>query len=147
MRKILRLSVAFLAAFVACQGCSFGPKTIEQGHIAYNEGVKSAADDELLLNIVRLRYFDTIEFLATNSISAQTSITVGIGAELGVERDLGSVLALPRRSYSDRPTITFTPQRGREFAQTTRRANKHFDVFTSCCFGMAGSPTHAVAGD
>jgi len=141
MRKIARISIAVMAVFMVCQGCSFGPKTIEQGHIAYNEGAKAAADDELLLNIIRLRYFDTIEFLATNSISAQTSITVGIGAELGVERDLGSVLALPRMSYSDRPTITFTPQRGREFA---KRLVEPISISTFSHLAASGWPVHQL---
>ena len=51
-------------------GCSLGPRHLEKGHIAYNAAVKAGADDELLLNIVRLRYLDTIDFMTTTSVSS-----------------------------------------------------------------------------
>ena len=90
---------------------------LRQGHLEYNISVKAASDEELLLNIVRLRYLDTIEFLAINSISAQTSVSVSLGGRLGTDRGISTNLVIPDLTFSDRPTFTFTPQRGREFAQ------------------------------
>jgi len=98
-------------------GCSFGARHLEKGHIAYNTAVKAGADDELLLNIVRLRYLDTIDFMATTSISSQLDFSVSLGGQVGT--DLGEKTSIGRGgiSYSTRPTFTFTPQRGQEFAQ------------------------------
>ena len=98
-------------------GCSFGPRHLEKGHIAYNSAVKAGADDELLLNIVRLRYLDTIDFMATTSISSQISFSVSLGGQVGT--DVGETTSIGRGdvSYSTRPTVTFVPQRGKEFAK------------------------------
>jgi len=107
----------FIVLLLMLGGCSFGPQNLKQGHLSYNASIKAAADEELLLNIVRLRYLDTIEFLATNSISAQTSLSVSLGARLGTDRSNSTSLVIPELAFSDRPTFTFTPQRGREFAR------------------------------
>lgn len=108
------LALNFLWLF---SGCSLGPKMLKQGHLSYNTSVKATSDEELLLNIVRLRYLDTIEFLATNSISAQTSLNVAIGARFTTDGAATGNLVIPELSFSDRPTFTFTPQRGKEFAK------------------------------
>ena len=76
MLRILRLSLVLLAALTLLAGCSFGAKQLKDGRQAYNEAVRISSDQELLLNIVRLRYLDTIEFLGTNSISAQLSFSM-----------------------------------------------------------------------
>ncbi len=109
------LSIGLLTALVA--GCNFGPRQFRQGRIAYNEAVRLATDQELLLNIVRLRYHDSIEFLETASISSQVSFSVGVAAEGGTAG--GDALGVGRATalYSERPTFVFTPQRGEAFAR------------------------------
>jgi hypothetical protein len=122
------IKIAFLIIPVlSLINCSFGPRNLKQGHLSYNASIRASADEELLLNIVRLRYLDTIEFLATNSISAQTSLSVSMGARLGTDRSNTTSLAIPELSFSDRPTFTFTPQRGKEFA---RRLTEPVDINT-----------------
>jgi hypothetical protein len=97
-------------------GCSVGPQMLQGIYLSYNDRVRATADEELLLNIVRLRYLDTIEFLAINSISAQASFNVSLGAEIA-PNDTDSSLVIPELNYSDRPTFSFSPQRGKEFAK------------------------------
>lgn len=108
---------AVLAALVA--GCVFGPRQLEKGHLAYNSAVQSAADDELLLNVVRIRYLDSLEFMATTSISSQLVFTATLGARGGTDTLSGDLGALGRGelTYTTRPTFTFSPQRGSEFAE------------------------------
>jgi hypothetical protein len=102
---------------VSCAGCSHGPRFLKDGHLAYNEAVRASADQELLLNIVRLRYLDTIEFLSTNSVSSQTAFSVGLGGRVGDEFGFKSGIGFGDVAWSDRPTFTFTPQRGQAFAK------------------------------
>ena len=97
-------------------GCSVGPQMLQGVYLSYNDRVRATVDEELLLNIVRLRYHDTIEFLAINSISAQASFDVSFGAEIGTN-DYDATLIIPELQYSDRPTFSFSPQRGSEFAK------------------------------
>ena len=113
------ICASLIVLFLGCT--TYGPKQLEQGHLAYNAAVKASADDELLLNIVRLRYLDTMEFLSSNSISAQTSISVSLSGEFGnpgfSSGDKTRALVQPGIAYSNRPTFTFTPQRGLDFAR------------------------------
>ncbi len=135
VRALLVISIfSFMLA-----GCSVGPKFLKDGHLGYNESVKVAADRELLLNIVRLRYLDTIEFLAANSISAQTAMTVKLGAELGADGGDGISLVMPEMEYSDKPTITFTPQRSKDFA---RRLTAPVEVEILAYLATSGWPIH-----
>ena len=111
LRRYLLTALAVLLA-----GCSFGPKHLQDGHLAYNEAVRASSDKELLLNIVRIRYLDTIEFLSVNSISAQLSFSVAVGGRAGTEFNETTAIGFGDVAWSNRPTFTFTPQRGADFA-------------------------------
>jgi len=114
--------VRWMLILLLVVGCrTTGPKQLKRGHLAYNESVRVATDHELLLNIVRLRYLDTIEFLTTNAISSQISYKLSGAANVGGigGTALGGVGV--SGSYSDTPTITFTPQRGHSFAEQIMR--------------------------
>src|SRR5262249_25111832 len=52
-------------------GCGFGPKTLQKTRLPYNESVKPTSEEQLLLNIVRLRYSDNPSSLAVSNIAAQ----------------------------------------------------------------------------
>jgi len=111
-RFFLYCFVVLLIAMLL-SGCSFGPKQLKDGHLAYNETVRLSSDQELLLNIVRLRYLDTIEFMSISSISSQLSFSVSVGGSIDEDTSLGFADA----AWSSRPTFTFTPQRGESFAK------------------------------
>ena len=141
LRIHLKVIWHFILPLLVLVSCSFGPQNLKQGHLSYNSSVKIAADQELLLNIVRLRYLDTIEFLATNSISAQTSLSVSLGARLGTDRSNTTSLVIPELAFSDRPTFTFTPQRGKEFA---RRLTEPVDINTFAYLAASDWPLHLL---
>lgn len=63
-----------LLILIFLSGCSFGPQLLQEGYLDYNERVRATVDEELLLNIIRLHYLDTVEFLAINSISSQADL-------------------------------------------------------------------------
>lgn len=57
-------------------GCSsFGPSALQQSRLQYNEVVKTTGGQQLLLNIVRLRYTDTPSRLAVSGIAAQFEVS------------------------------------------------------------------------
>lgn len=60
-------------------GCSFGPHALPPDRIRYNEAVKTSGEEQLLLNIVRLRYTDTPSSLGVNSIADQYELTRNLG--------------------------------------------------------------------
>jgi len=118
-QKFFRLGyfIILAAAVILINGCTFGPRQLRDGHLAYNETVRLASDQELLLNIVRLRYLDTIEFMSINSISSQLSFSVSVGTRFGKEMGDSSNLGIGEAAWANRPTFTFIPQRGGGFAK------------------------------
>jgi hypothetical protein len=110
------LGVIILAVGLIGASCaSFGPRRLQSSHLNYNKAVQKAQMEEDLLNIVRLRYLDMPMSLRVNSISAQTSFSVGTGGEFGNVEGEGSANITPHINYTDRPTFTFTPNQGKEF--------------------------------
>ena len=66
---------ALVFAMTLTAGCSFGPKAIERSHLKYNEAVKQVTEEQLLLNLVRLRYTDDIVQLDVSSIATQYELS------------------------------------------------------------------------
>ena len=59
----------FMVLLLFLTGCSFGPSMMRANRLTYNDALQFTERQELLLNIVRLRYNEGPEFLATSSIS------------------------------------------------------------------------------
>jgi len=102
-------------------GCGLGPSMIRASHLTYNDAVQFTERQELLLNIVRLRYNEGPEFLATSSISTQFSLDLSATAGATVGDDQAQRTNLVNlggaAGFSERPTITLTPRHEKEFTQ------------------------------
>ena len=108
-----------------CAGCAaFGPSALETNRLQYNEVVKKTTEEQLLLNIVRLRYTDTPSSLAVSAIAAQfevaknfqlTPFFVASGAEIA--KTWAAVLPQLGISGADRPTFSLTPLDDQEFTR------------------------------
>ena len=112
--------VGLLAAVLALglgAGCSFGPSAMESDRAGYNIAVQRSTSEQLLLNLVRLRYREPTQFLEIGSITASFSYSAGANFASTIPRGspeshrVGGDLA-----YAERPTITFTPLQGEQFA-------------------------------
>jgi hypothetical protein len=105
---------------LCASGCALGPKALDNNRLKYNQVLAKTEDEELLLNLVRLRYRDTPMFLPTGSIatqhewdySAQVSgdfVTRGMGPA----GELGDVLHFfAGAAGAERPTVTYVPTGG-----------------------------------
>jgi hypothetical protein len=58
-----------------CAGCAFGPRALEKTHGRYNEAVREVDDEELLRNLVRMRYNERPSSLNVASIAAQYELS------------------------------------------------------------------------
>src|SRR5262249_23072832 len=104
---------AFLLALLL-NGCSsFGPSALPLSRLQYNETMKTTTEQQLLLNIVRLRYTDTPSSLAVSAIAAQFELSknvqlmpffVASGAEIA--RSYSAVLPQLGIGGADRPTFS-----------------------------------------
>jgi len=118
--------VALAAALAAALGCAVGPRSVEQSRLRYNEAVKTTTEEQLLLNIVRLRYTDTPSSLSITSIAEQREVVAGLkaipfftsaaaGNAFGGYR--GTVLPQVELTGANRPTLSYTPLDDQEFTR------------------------------
>lgn len=122
MKKYLIL-IVFVFCLSGCQS-TFGPSALKYTHPAYNQVIVNTLDQQMLLNLVRLKYRDSSFFLNINSVTASFSMgaDIGVGGEYGLDfRDGagdGRIIAPDiGMSYSQSPTISYTPLQGEEFLE------------------------------
>src|SRR5688500_17590332 len=113
-----RLFPALLLVLAACQ--TVGPRSLQYGRGQYNVAIHRTNGEQILLNLVRLRYRDAPLFLDVTSVSSSLSLELGseVGGTIGPVAAGGGV-ATPagRVNYIERPTITYAPLQGQRFGQ------------------------------
>ena len=118
-----RLVGGFLvSAALVVTGCrSVGSTRLVPDRFDYSEAIARSAKEQMLVNLVRLRYRDVPVFLSVSSVLTQYVYSGTVGVEGSSGRSLGdsmySVGGSARMGYAERPTITYTPLRGDEFAE------------------------------
>ena len=109
-----------LQFFVTSCATRMGPRTIPRARFNYNETIARSLNEQLLLNLVRLRYRDTPLFVDVGTVIAQYSFSGKASASPlinvdGTEKtEYGFGVS---GSYSERPTITYEPLKGEQFTQ------------------------------
>jgi len=115
---IAMLRVGLGCAWLA-SGCTtgFGPRAVRSERPDYNQQIVQSADHEMLLNLVRLRYNDSLFFLELGTVVAQYNYNVSLNASGNVSGSgAGDATVGTGLGYSETPTLTYTPLRGEEFA-------------------------------
>src|SRR5262245_334076 len=75
-RKSVPLTVLSGLVLVLTQaGCAFGPKVLERRHGPYNESIQLVYEEQLLRNIVHLRYNEGPHNLDVSAIAAQYELS------------------------------------------------------------------------
>lgn len=115
------LPVSLLALFLGC-GAGIGPHRIPPGRFSYNLAIVNSQKEQMLLNLVRLRYQDTPLFLDLENVVATFGISTGLKVTPGYSKlgtDITRSLSAEAEviGWEDRPTITYTPLQGDEFAK------------------------------
>jgi hypothetical protein len=117
----MKLTGLITILLVAMTGCSsVGPKTVPQDQFNYNAAIAESSQEQLLLNLVRLRYNETPVFLKVGSVISQYSRVASANAAVGANTSIigeNTANAGGRLSWADRPTITYIPISGQEFAR------------------------------
>ncbi len=114
-------SCLFVSIALSLSGCmSFGPPSVDRDRFDYINAVANSWKQQTLLNIVKLRYADTPVFLDVGQIISgyQLQGSVGITGTLNSASAYGDLLNLGSTgSFTDKPTITYTPLTGANFIQ------------------------------
>lgn len=129
-------------------GCaSVGPGAVRRDRTDYISAVADSWKAQTLLNVVRMRYGDAPSFIDVSSVISAYIFQGQISASGQVASDRTS--AVPSglaaaggvMSYSDRPTITYTPLSGDRFARSLLRPIPPNAIFELV---QAGYPADAI---
>ena len=117
-RRRLEQLVVLLIAWAGSSGC-LGPKAVRYTRLRYNEVVRDTNDEQLLINIVRLRYADSPIFIDLPNITSQFEVQ-GRSNYLGgygYETPGPASLGFGELTLRDTPTLSYHPREGREIAK------------------------------
>jgi len=116
------LKSAAFGLLVLMAGCgSLGPRTLDRDQINYGNSIGDNWKNQMLANLVKLRFVDMPVFVDVGQIVAgytletQVSGSLGFGTTLsgGDSQNLGAA-----GRYTDRPTITYTPKTGEGYLRS-----------------------------
>src|SRR5215468_7041708 len=112
------VAILVLSGWLA-SGCAtgLGPRAVRRERPDYNREIAHSTDAEMLLNLVRLRYNDSPLFLELGSVVSQYTYDASLNssATFGAGKAVGGSIT-PGIDYSERPSITYTPLAGEDFA-------------------------------
>jgi hypothetical protein len=106
----------------ACAG--IGPKTVARDRFDYVSAISESWKSQTLLNLLKTRYQDAPIFLDVASVIGQYALEqeVGLGVSGEIynrgEPSFFSPEITARGRYTDRPTITYNPLMGENFARS-----------------------------
>jgi hypothetical protein len=151
---------------LALSGCTFGAWMLESAVVPYNEAVARVDEEQLLLNMVRLRYNDNPMRIDVSSIAAQYEAAAQAEARpfFGTPNPAGDVFQTFTRilpdvlgSVANRPTFSLTPLDDPEtirglftpmavdgivfLAETSYPLATVFDLFVESMNGVPNAPT------
>jgi hypothetical protein len=117
-RKGRRLALASIPVLLLSACASVGPATVQRDRFDYSTAVADSWKQQLLQNIVRLRYGDNAVFVDVAQIVSgytfQGTLTAGVGRNSPFGGyDSGSLSG--QGVFIDRPTITYVPLTGQQF--------------------------------
>lgn len=114
MKRYLLAGAALLLG--AC--AQLGPGALRTSRIDYNQALRRTEDEQLLLNLVRLRYRDRPLFLEATSLNTQFTFARAAGASGAFGADADRLLALEGGlAFEEKPTVTYTPLQGEAFVE------------------------------
>lgn len=117
--KHLKFTALLCSVSVLCGCMNLGPRAVQAGRADYNTVLRDTADEQLLVNLVRLRYRDRPYFLEVSAVTTQFSFSPQVSASGGIgardpaqDAELGAGVG-----YSEVPTISYAPLQGDDFAR------------------------------
>lgn len=109
---------ALLAAFAACAigGCRVSQESIERRHWEMNDSIRKTHNEQLLLNIVRVRYYEMPLFLQVSGITSQFSAQQGANVSgsnaTGGNTNIGAGGSV---GYSESPVVSWSVPESSEY--------------------------------
>lgn len=114
------VTITALVIMLLLTGCfGVGPKTVVRDRFHYTESIAESWKNEMLLNLVKLRYADFPVFLDISGVVNQYSLegSVNVGLTSGPAQNQSQFVGGTGK-YADKPTITYTPIIGSRFIKS-----------------------------
>ena len=144
MKRIVPWAICVLA--VIPPGCrhNIGPRTIVRDRHQYASSLSDSWKEQNLLNIVKVRYIDPPVFVDVGNIVTTYSLSLGANANGGIGTVVagagaGSIGVMG--TYTNTPTITYTPLTGNKFIRGLVTPLSPEALFTSI---QSGAPAAMV---
>jgi len=121
IKRLILVALSFSLLFFG--GCaSIGPRTVVHDRFDYTGALGDSWKQQMLFNMVKMRYGDTPVFLDVVSVISQYSLETGVDFSGQVVKKEGmgdQFLGMGAHgTFTDRPTITYTPLSGEKFARS-----------------------------
>ncbi len=109
----------FSLFFVSASGCAkLGPTTLKSERSNYNLAVQKTNDEQLLLNLARLKYRDTPFFMEVSSVASQFTLSTSANASATLQEGVNGIFGLGGSvGVTEKPTVTYSPLQGDQFIQ------------------------------
>lgn len=111
-------------AVILPSGCVAGPTALRASRLNYNQAIQETTNEQLLLNLVRLKYRDVPFFLEVSTVSAQFIYQGSLDGAITFNENIGPNPRNPDVygigagiGYSEKPTISYAPLQGEDFVE------------------------------
>ena len=100
-------------------GCTkYGPVFLQSERSQYNQAIQKTNDEQLLLNLVRLKYRDTPLFMEVHNIASQFTLQNDIGISTQLQAGAKGIFTPDASTFvEESPTISYSPLHGENFVQ------------------------------
>ena len=119
MKSPIRKAITALGLGLLLASCgSLGPRTMDRDQLNYGDSIGDNWKNQMLANIVKIRYVDMPVFVDVGSIVSGYSMTTSVSGRLGFNDSFtgGNSQGLGASgTYTDRPTITYMPKTGNDY--------------------------------
>ncbi len=127
MKRLSLLASGFLMLFgtTGCKTTNLGPQALRNTHPSYNQEIVNSLNEQLLANIVRMRYRDNPYFLDIKAISQaqKWSGNISLDVEGKTDPTPTNLTFKPTigATFEENPNITYSPLEGQDFIQKLLR--------------------------
>src|SRR5215468_8618081 len=143
MRGCPRIGAAILASSILTACASIGPRHVVHDRFDYADALSRSWKENMLLNLVKLRYADAPLFLDVSSIVEQYTLQgqLTAGAQFPVNSGANPSSVGGTVEWADRPTISYQPLTGSHFTKSLLTPIKPVEVMNLV---QAGWPVPVV---
>jgi hypothetical protein len=117
---MMKAFMMMLSVLLLSSCTNIGPKVTQSDRFNYNSFLQYSDNQQMLLNIVRLRYLDNIYLLTVSSVVTQMSLTQGVSGIIAAPTWSGPNVTNAGQiegavAYQEKPTVTYLPLQGKEY--------------------------------